>query len=355
MNGRAREREPATAHEADAAGRRCVLVLGMHRSGTSATTRVLGLLGAALPKTLVPARQSNQAGFWEPELLVRAHDRMLTEMGSTWYDYRRLDFGTLAPERHAAICAELSEIIASEYGDARLFVLKDPRICRFAPLYRSVLENIGVETSGVIPIRNPLAVVASLKARDGMSEGYVLLMWLRHVLDAEIASRDWPRAVISYETLVGDSRSAARRLAGQIDPDLRDHTEVAAPAIEAFVSRTLQHHAAARSALGGSPEVSGWVKQTYDALSRLERDAYDVAAMAQLDIVRREFEAACDVFGSAMLAELAALESRFAAAWQELATTAERAQAELVSRRAELTMVRSEVARLTGLLTDRSR
>jgi len=77
--------------------------------------------------------------------------------------------------------------------------------------------------------------------------------------------------------------------------------------------------------------------------------------MAQLDSVRREFEAACDVFGSAMFAELAALESRFAAAWQELATTAERAQAELSSRRAELAAARNEVARLTGLLNDRSR
>jgi hypothetical protein len=33
--------------------RTCVLVLGMHRSGTSALARVLNLLGCDLPKTLI--------------------------------------------------------------------------------------------------------------------------------------------------------------------------------------------------------------------------------------------------------------------------------------------------------------
>ena len=47
--------------------RRAVIVLGMHRSGTSALTRVISLLGADLPSSLMPANLSNEAGFFEFE------------------------------------------------------------------------------------------------------------------------------------------------------------------------------------------------------------------------------------------------------------------------------------------------
>ena len=41
---------------------KALLVLGMHRNGTSALTRVLNLLGADLPKKLLGPNLSNQAG-----------------------------------------------------------------------------------------------------------------------------------------------------------------------------------------------------------------------------------------------------------------------------------------------------
>ena len=80
--------------------RSCILVLGVHRSGTSAVTRVINLLGAALPKNLMPpSPNNNEAGFWEPKNLWLLHDRMLREAGSRWDDWRKLDLGILPPER----------------------------------------------------------------------------------------------------------------------------------------------------------------------------------------------------------------------------------------------------------------
>lgn len=54
--------------------RTCLLVLGMHPSGTSAITRILNLMGAELPKQLPGAWTSNEAEHWEPERLVLLHD-----------------------------------------------------------------------------------------------------------------------------------------------------------------------------------------------------------------------------------------------------------------------------------------
>jgi len=112
------------------AGRTAIVVLGMHRSGTSALTRMLSLLGAHLPEHLLGANPTNKAGHWEPERLVNLHDQMLGEAGSCWYDWRAFDPAALPPGRLDHYRAEITRIISEEYGEAPLIVLKDPRICR---------------------------------------------------------------------------------------------------------------------------------------------------------------------------------------------------------------------------------
>src|SRR5580704_18526179 len=79
--------------------RTCLLVLGMHRAGTSAITRILNLMGAELPKQLVGALPGNEAGHWEPERLVLLHDQMLAEAGSSWRDLRPFDPAQLPADR----------------------------------------------------------------------------------------------------------------------------------------------------------------------------------------------------------------------------------------------------------------
>ena len=88
---------PRTAPRGAAESRKRLLVLGMHRSGTSALTRVLSLLGADLPKTLMPsAPNNNETGFWESSRLYRLHNRLLNECKSSWDDWRALDLSGLS-------------------------------------------------------------------------------------------------------------------------------------------------------------------------------------------------------------------------------------------------------------------
>ena len=66
--------------------RRAILVLGMHRSGTSALAGVLSLCGASLPATLLPPADYNPKGFFESGAIVRAHQRLLAELEFSWDD-----------------------------------------------------------------------------------------------------------------------------------------------------------------------------------------------------------------------------------------------------------------------------
>src|SRR5262249_1740037 len=67
-----------------------IVVLGMHRSGTSALAGMLHHLGVALGDELMPATADNPRGYWEHRDIVAINDRLMTELGRTWHDVRPL-------------------------------------------------------------------------------------------------------------------------------------------------------------------------------------------------------------------------------------------------------------------------
>ncbi|RVD50028.1 sulfotransferase family protein, partial [Mesorhizobium sp. M2D.F.Ca.ET.140.01.1.1] len=81
------------------------------------------------------------------------------------------------------------------------------RICRFVPFMSSILAEMEVDTVALLPFRNPLEVAYSLKRRDGLPLSKSLLLWLRHVLEAEHHSRHMPRYLIRHEEFLIDWRN----------------------------------------------------------------------------------------------------------------------------------------------------
>ena len=63
----------------------------MHRSGTSAVTRVLNLLGCELPKTLFGANLGNPTGYWESREIISLNNDILASSGSASDDWLPFD------------------------------------------------------------------------------------------------------------------------------------------------------------------------------------------------------------------------------------------------------------------------
>src|ERR1700722_6507318 len=61
----------------------CIAVVGMGRSGTSATAGLLVKLGLTgpVPGDLVPATDSNEQGHWESLRVIRTNARLLRAVG----------------------------------------------------------------------------------------------------------------------------------------------------------------------------------------------------------------------------------------------------------------------------------
>ena len=284
--------------------RSCVLVLGMHRSGTSALTRVLNLMGASLPRHVLGANDSNEAGHWEPAHLLLINDDILAALNSRWDDWRPLRVSAPDQVRIGPLLDAAAETIGTEYGDAPLIVVKDPRICRMMALYPDILSKAGLQPHIVLSLRNPLAVMASLARRNEMSRDTAGLLWLRHILDAEFASRHYPRTIQSFERLMESWRptlDAMRRTLGIEWPTALDGI---APAITSFLNPTLRHHLPEAGDVAEADSTSVWIGDSYRAMLALESNPSDTIAMATLDRIRGEFDAVAAPYAEVSCAEL---------------------------------------------------
>ena len=267
--------------------RRAILVLGMHRSGTSLLTRLLGHLGAALPADSIDAHADNAKGYWEPQALVTVDDRILRTARTSWFDPRPLDLARIPAEVAADHRARIRAAIAESFGDAPLIAVKDPRMCRLVPLFRDALAE--VDCRAVLVLRPPQEIARSLAARDGSTPAYAHALWLRHMIDAERETRDLPRVVLRYEALLEDWRGAMDRLGPLLDragwvPDTEE-----AQAIERSIDRDLRHHRAGGES-GLEPRVEALMAEAHACLLALA-DCDDAAGRARFDALATAYDA----------------------------------------------------------------
>ncbi|RXF67220.1 sulfotransferase family protein [Hansschlegelia zhihuaiae] len=275
-----------TTQAADRAA--AVVVLGMHRSGTSALSRSLSFFGFRQAASLLPAQADNPKGFWEARPVVRLNNRILRSVGSGWSDPApwRVEGRSLAESRDF-VAERLTEMwsaparaaLRSAYGTARSVVIKDPRICLLAPLWSAALSE-SYDAHFVFIHRNPVEVARSLNCRNGMDEARAARLWLRYALGALAAGPSVALAsVLSYDELLRDPAAALSALVADIG---REGTIAGKrlKELREFVSPSDRHHTAAPSELNEAGFLSPPVRETYDLLLRWRALTADARAEA---------------------------------------------------------------------------
>jgi hypothetical protein len=277
-----------------------VVVLGMHRSGTSSVAGTLVRLGAAAPQHLIAPNAANETGFWESSVIMDLNDAILAASGSDWKDWRRFDPERIDGVEARAFRARANAALAEEFGEVGLAVMKDPRMCRLMPFWGPVLEEAKCSVRVLLPIRSPLEVAWSLNCRDGLGPAYGCLLWLRHVLDAEAETRGMARVVLDWPEFLGDRRKALRRVSEQLGLIWPHWHERALAEVDQFVSADLRRHRASDADLRRDPAVNDLVRETYAAMIELVRNSEDSCVLRKLDGLRAGFEAASAIFDCPM-------------------------------------------------------
>ena len=176
-----------------------LIVLGMHRSGTSVVTRMLNLMGAYFgPEGIsMGLHEDNMKGFWERKDIYQINEKILHSASASWYRISDFNLENISQESSEALAQKLQSLLL-EIDAHRPWVIKDPRLCVTFPFWYPFLE---------IPIcihiyRNPIQVAKSLHQRNGFPLVFGVALWETYNLRALEASRELPRVLVSYSDLI---------------------------------------------------------------------------------------------------------------------------------------------------------
>ena len=281
----------------DSQPRVALLVLGMHRSGTSATARVLNLLGAEVGTRLVEPGFDNPRGFWEHATAVEINERLLKALGRTWYDMREMPDGWIDLPAARQAEDEIAELLQQEFAQCRLCVIKDPRICLVAPLWIAALERLHIEPRVLFVARSPVEVVASLHKRNDWPQRPLYLMWAQYVLSAEAGTRRCPRTLITFDQLLEDWRDTLARVARDLRLRWPIGVDVAGVSIDRFLANDQRHHAIAGAGEKdpGAFQVPTLASRLYQACVAISRGEDQWGYLATL---QSEFATAANLFAA---------------------------------------------------------
>ncbi|MBV5317449.1 MAG: hypothetical protein JZU50_06540, partial [Desulfobulbaceae bacterium] len=220
--------------------RNLIIVLGMHRSGTSAIARGMRVVGIELGERLVPAiKDNNSKGFWEDFDILGFNIEILNYLGRSWSLLAPVSATEIDVLRKNDFLTRAVELLYKKYNGAGNFGFKDPRVSILLPFWKKVFEHCQFNVKYILAIRHPLSVVQSLTKRDGFDPitGYAL--WLGHVVAGLADTVDDVRVLVDYDLLIANPDYELSRIAKQFELVV-DQTELQQYK-EDFLDEDLRH------------------------------------------------------------------------------------------------------------------
>ncbi len=253
--------------------KRIIVVLGMHRSGTSAVARGLKALGVDLGERLMPAAaDNNERGFWEDIDAHRINSELLEALGRSWDSLIPLTREQIERPELDRFRSQAAELLRERLRNTRLYGLKDPRISVLLPLWKSAFESVRAAAGYVLCVRHPLSVARSLQKRDRFDVEKSHYLWLDHVVSGVIGSRGSPRVVVDYDGLMREPATQLERIARALSLDFDPTTPAFAEYERDFLSEELRHSVFAPEDLQKDPATPRDVLEAYNLLTAAARD-----------------------------------------------------------------------------------
>src|SRR4051794_4724923 len=186
-----------------------LVVLGMHRSGTSSVTGLLQLAGAYFgPDELaIEASEENPKGFWERRDVRDICDALLAAASADWWRVADLDIDAIPAGVRDEQLERFPDIVG-ELDTHQPWVVKEPRLCLLLPVLLPALNApVCVHVT-----RDPLEIAASIAARNGFPQPVGIALWELYSVHALNASSRLPRVLVRYADLVADPVSTTSSL-----------------------------------------------------------------------------------------------------------------------------------------------
>lgn len=197
-----------------------IIVLGMHRSGTSLLAELIEKWGAFGSDRFLAADHRNSQGYWEYEPLVHFNRRLLVSVQSQSFvppsdqDEITLTKRALEPEWRN----EARQLVsAMELGQGAWY-WKDPRLAVTLAFWQQFWDD----PVYVIAVREPRDTALSLHKIYGLPLTAGYLLWQRYMSAAlRYMAAEARRIFVKYELLLSDPLQQCRRLSGFLEQHCR--------------------------------------------------------------------------------------------------------------------------------------
>jgi len=213
----------------------CVLILGMHRSGTSAITGIMQKLGYDLGGELLPNAEDNSKGFFE-NVRVKEYNDIVLDKNKSRYDDTRHDV-TIKFENVKTYVKKATAIINEDFRSENKIAIKDPSLCLTFPIWQKALNLLGFKQKVIIIYRNPLEVAQSLEKRNGYDLEKSLHLWSKYFFYSENYSRECDRMFISFDMLINNMPESLNKICNFLEI-----TKIDDQKIHGFIDKSLKHN-----------------------------------------------------------------------------------------------------------------
>lgn len=258
------------------ANKRLVVVLGMHRSGTSALTRSLQVLGIGLGQNLLPVAGDNEKGFWEDVDIHGLNVRILQSLGSDWHHLKRIHERDVQYLKEKGFVQEAAELLRSRLEHVDNFGFKDPRVAILLPFWKEVFLHCALQVDYIFAIRHPMSVGKSLQKRDGIDMARSYLLWLSYVVSSLEHGAENAGIIVDYDDFIRSPDRQIERLAGHLGLDID------AAALQQFRSEfldaDLRHTVYGAEDLAQDATCPPLVREIYDFLLDFAKSRDDLDA-----------------------------------------------------------------------------
>ena len=222
-----------------------IIILGMHRSGTSTISRIANLLGVYMgeEEDFLEIKLDNPKGYWENEFIVSINDEILRRLGSqnsnTWIEIPIFFDGWEDSVIFNDLKYKAIAYLNKKMRGKEIWGWKDPRTCLTLPFWKNILPNKNLKF--IICLRNPLSVSNSLKKRNNSSLEKGLVLWFRHNMLILKHTKSFPKIIIQYENVVDVQKreNVIEKIAKFIGVDKLENVKYE---IENFIDENLCHN-----------------------------------------------------------------------------------------------------------------
>ncbi len=256
--------------------KRCIIILGMHRSGTSAVSGALSHFGVNFGNNLYEPDSDNSRGYYENRAITGFQNLALLEAGYSWSD--PIGEQTIGTEFGSSLVQEnLTNIFNSEFVDMELCGFKDPRTSYFIEAWLKIFESLNIEPYFIICFRSPHSVISSLQHRNEISPLHAELLWLLEYVRVIPKVINNKHIVVNYDDFIREPIREIKKINSILGLDIK-YDDAALAQVDSFVDKKLNHGE-------GNTEIRDCTKKVWRFLCDKSKESLSTITENEGDVI----------------------------------------------------------------------